>query len=326
MNLEISEDALNNGIDIVSIGEKDYIALDIVKDKDLKDIDGISYKDNTGNIIHNKPRQLIDNLDNLPDNRYAYDIMPSYFHNDAFFISTSRGCTRKCIYCSIFHEKPPSIRYRNPELVSQEITYLTNKYSLNKIVVTDQTFTENYEYVYQLMDCFDKYNLNIKWICQTRVDRVDKNILNCMKKHGCINIAYGADSMSQKVLNFIKKGTTIDQLEYAANITKEIGINIEINFLYGTPYETKESIIDSIKFCKKINPVVVCFFIIVPIPGTELYNYCDRNNLLLTKDWDLYSFKDQVIKIYNMSDHQIEKYQEMAFNMFNDNNKKSRFN
>jgi radical SAM superfamily enzyme YgiQ (UPF0313 family) len=175
------------------------------------------------------------------------------------------------------------------------------------------------------MDAFDKYNLDIKWICQTRVDRVNEDILKCMKDHGCTNIAYGADSMSQKVLNFLKKGTTIEQLYHAVDITKKIGLNIEINFLYGTPYETKESVMDSIKFCKKINPSVVCFFIIVPIPGTELYDYCVKNDLLLTKDWNLYSFKNQIIKIYDIPDYQIEKYQDMSFRMFNDNNKITRF-
>jgi radical SAM superfamily enzyme YgiQ (UPF0313 family) len=318
MSKEITNEILdNNYADIVAVGEEDYIALDIANNKNLKDINGISYKDDDGNIIHNKYREPVSNLDNLPNAIYGYSTFEKYLYDD-IYIFTSRGCPGKCIFCGTrLPQKVCNIRYRNPELIVNEIKELSSKYNINKIKFLDSTFTSNREYIFKLMDYFDKYNLNIQWYCHTRVDYIDKELLYNMKNHGCFGITYGVESTDINIMKFLGKNISVNQIEESVNITKEIGLQIKLHFMIGSPGETIKSVMDNINLCKKLNPELANFHITTPKPGLPLYEYCEKNNLLLTKDWDMYSFQNQIIHLNNIKDYKIEKLRKISYEMVN---------
>jgi radical SAM superfamily enzyme YgiQ (UPF0313 family) len=308
-HIDIKQELLSNiNIDISAIGEEDVV-LDIVSGKDLKDIKGISYRDENGNIIHNESRPLIDNLDDLPSAVYGYELFNTSFYNNNFKVYSSRGCDSECIYCRLKTKKNCNIvRYRNPELVVLEIKNLIEKFNKNaEIKFNDNIFNTNKEYTYSLMDAFDKYNLNIKWHCYSRVSTIDEELLQSMYDHGCYNITYNVVSSNQNILNFINKDIYIDQIENISKITKKIGIKLILYFTLGYPNEDLNSIMSTFKFCKKINPDNIQYNIATPIPGTKLYDYCVENDLLLTKDWDLYDTLHQIIKIDSISNNKIEK-------------------
>jgi radical SAM superfamily enzyme YgiQ (UPF0313 family) len=314
LNNEITYDLINKKyIDIVAHGEEDFIALDIAKGKNLKDIDGISYKDNTGNIIHNKPRDLVDDLelDNLPDSRFAYETAPIDYYPE-MWVSCSRGRPSNCFY----YAPDEKIRYRSPELVVEEIKYLTTKYNIKDLNFCDDAFTYNKEYVYNLMEYFDKYNINIRWYCSTRINTVDYNLLKCMYDHGCAVIIYNIESsLSKNILSFMQHGMTLEEVEKTILITKKVpNIKINLHIKIGNPGESIKTIMDTVNFCIKLKPLnVVDFDVTVPIPGSPYYNYCNENNLLLTKDWSKYDYNNQIIKLDTISN--IFKYINIGDNL-----------
>jgi radical SAM superfamily enzyme YgiQ (UPF0313 family) len=318
LSQEITNQMLNsNSIDIISIGEEETILLDIVSGKDLKDIKGISYKNEDGIIIHNDIKYS-DNLDHISKSIYYYKNLLDYKYSK-FYILTGKGCIGNCIYCASKYKYKNlyfnNIEHRDINNVIEEISYITNKYSIYDISFSDNLFTSDKEYIYSLMDAFDKYNLNIKWHCFSRVDTIDEELLQSMYNHGCYGIIYGAESVDQNILNFMNKGITPEQVEYAVKLSKKIGLYVKLHYIIGLPGETITNITNMINFCKKINPEKIFFNIATPIPGTKLYDYCVENDLLLTKDWDLYDFNHQIIKLDNIKNGKIEKLQKLAFNL-----------
>ena len=128
--------------------------------------------------------------------------------------------------------------------------------------------------------------LDIVWFAQSRVNTVDKEMLELMKKAGCEAVHYGYESGSQEILNNIKKGITLQQAVDATKITKEVGIKIHGYFMIGNPGETIETAKQTINFAKKLDPDTAQFTIATPFPGTELYQ------TFLSQDHDLKEFKD----------------------------------
>jgi magnesium-protoporphyrin IX monomethyl ester (oxidative) cyclase len=149
---------------------------------------------------------------------------------------------------------------------------------------------------------------------------VDEELLQSMYNHGCYGIIYGAESVDQNILNFMNKGITVDQIENAINISRKANIKVMLNFIFGMPGETISNIKNTIEFAKNIKPESIGFQIATPIPGTKLYDYCVENDLLLTKDWDLYNLTNQIIKLDNIKNGQIEHYRSLALSLLMNNN------
>ena len=117
----------------------------------------------------------------------------------------------------------------------------------------------------------NKRNLKINWDIRARVDTVDKETLKAMKETGCQRIHYGVEAGTQKILNVLRKGITLEQAEKAFRITKKIGIQTLGFFMLGSPQETKEDILQTIKFAKKLKPDFAVFSVTTPYPATDLY-------------------------------------------------------
>jgi len=125
-----------------------------------------------------------------------------------------------------------------------------------------------------------KENLKINWKCETRVNLVDKELLETMKKAGCYLISYGFESGNQRILNILKKGTTLEQIKKAVYLTREAGIEILGYFMLGIPGETKKEIEQTIDLAKNLNLDYVQFSIATAYPGTELYQIVQRQGKL----------------------------------------------
>jgi radical SAM superfamily enzyme YgiQ (UPF0313 family) len=169
------------------------------------------------------------------------------------------------------------------------------------------------------MDAFDKYKINIKWHCFSRVDTIDEELLQSMYNHGCYGIVYGGESIDKNILNFINKNITPEQVEYAVKLSKKIGIRTKLHYMIGNPGETMKSAISSAIFCRSLKPNAVEFNISTPVPGTPLYDYCVENDLLLTKDWNKYTFNHQIIKLEKILDYKIEVIRKKVYQLVNDN-------
>jgi radical SAM superfamily enzyme YgiQ (UPF0313 family) len=141
----------------------------------------------------------------------------------------------------------------------------------NEIFFRDETFTLSRLRVMDICRKIIKKGLNLSWICSSRVDSVDLELLGLMKRAGCHMIRFGVESGAQEILDNIKKDITVEQIRRAFTWVNKVGIDTHAHLMIGSPGETQETINRTIKFIREINPTIVTFGICTPYPGTELF-------------------------------------------------------
>ena len=196
--------------------------------------------------------------DLLPTERYSLPFIGKRFT----FVVVARGCPYKCIYCRQGVMYEGEVRYRSVDSVVEEI----ERYKLKNIALHSDTATLNKEWMKEF--CI-KIPKGVRWICNSRVDTVDRSMLWNMKRAGCWMVCYGIESGDDKVLEMNKKGATCEQAEKAVRWTKEAGIKVWGYFmlgLYGDDYESMQRTID---FAVALRPDIANFAVSAPYPGTE---------------------------------------------------------
>ena len=288
-----------------------------------ENLDGIYFKKNGGTIdLPQKSR--LENLDLLlfP----ARDLVPIEKYSKflesrkkpATTIITSRGCPFLCTYCSkpIFGRL---CRERSPENILEEIVFLKEKYHIKEVIFYDDTFTLNRERVKKLCQLLIEKRADISWKCETRVNLVDEELLQLMKRAGCYLIGYGIESGNQKILDVLKKGITIAEIEGAVQMTRKAGIEILGYFMLGIPGEGEKEIRETIKFAKSLNIDYAQFSIATAFPGTELYQIAKAKNRI-PKDWQdsFYALGQtkKVISLCELDPETLQKYLKKAYRSF----------
>lgn len=291
--------------------------------KNLKKINGISFKDKKGKVIVNKPRELIKDLDSLPYPARELLLMEKYLplpnqykRKPVVHMIAIRGCPYNCSFCSnnkIFGRK---IRYRSPEKVVEEIEYVMKKYGAKEISFWDDMMTVNKAWIHKFCNLIINKKIDIIWTCYARVDSVDGPMLRKMKKAGCWNIFFGFESGVQELLNNITKGITLEQIKNANDLCKKIGIEVRASFMIALPGETPELARKTIDFAKKLNPDYVQFCITTPYPGTALYENVKKYGKII-EDYSKFNIWEPVFipKGYKNSD-EIKKIEKIAMREF----------
>jgi len=284
--------------DIVCIGEGEITVIEIInavqRKCNLSNVNGIWFKED-GKIYKNKSRPPIKDLDSLP--LPAWDLFPMdiYLRNPvgapnrnkwidgsanksvslSMNLYAGRGCPYQCIYC--YHDfMGQRYRHRSPESVIREIRILYEKYKVTYFHFIDDEFVTNKTFVYEfcrlLKGLSKKIGQKITWGCAGRVNLMTEDLIKTMVDGGCILIGYGVESGSQKMLNLIKKKVTIEQAKNAIRLTKKYLEWADCSFMMGYPGETKETIQETIDFCKGLDLTPEVIFFLTPYPGTELYS------------------------------------------------------
>lgn len=268
----------NTGVDIAVIDEGEETSKELFSfinsGNDLKDVNGIFYK-KEGIVYENPARLRIKNLDALP--LPARDLFPVelYISNNANYgfrsldISAVRGCPYKCIYCSRpFGDK---VVYRSPDSLIEEMMLLKKEYRAEYISFVDDMILCNRKWIEELCDKLIKGKAKLKWGGCGRVNLVDAALLQNMKRAGCIDLSYGFESGSQKILDIMNKKVTVEQAEKAVALTRKAGINVVGSFMIGMPGETRHTIRETIDFIKRAQLPNDRFFFVTPFPRTPLY-------------------------------------------------------
>jgi anaerobic magnesium-protoporphyrin IX monomethyl ester cyclase len=290
------EEVLNNctSCDIVVIGEGENTFEEIVEkinsNEYFNNIPGIYYR-SRNKIIKTKPREPIENLDNIPFpardllNNKKYDSHGSMIKvKPVFSVMSSRGCPYNCSFCALpkWNRK---YRTRSAKNVVDEIEFLIKNYNAKGIYFREDNFTANKNKVIEFCKELKKRNINIQWECESRVDSLDYKTLKMMYDSKCRGIWCGVESGSQRVLNFINKNITIDQIKEFYKNCHKLKIETGALFMIGLPTETKEEAIQSFELAKEIKPGWACFQAYVGLPGCELYDYV-KTHKLYTKEWN----------------------------------------
>lgn len=289
------ENAISNeDVDIVIRGEGEYTFLDIVDslkdEKSLDDVDGIFYRNNEGKIKKTKDRAPIQELDDLPFPDQGSFPIKKYFALKGFkelSIISARGCPGRCTFCyptvrNMFGNK---IRFRSAENLVDEIEFLIENFGVDMLVFSDDTLTVNKKRMMELSREIMDRGIQIFWRGQTRVNAVNKDMLEHMKKAGCYLLAFGVESGSQEILNNIRKNITIKQIEDAFRMCKKVGILTHTYLMIGNQGESRETVEQTIELLKKIKPFNANVSITTPYPGTDLYKIAKEEGILISEDW-----------------------------------------
>jgi len=288
--------------DICVIGEGELTAVELFnKMEELSDwrdikkagIKGIAYL-RDGEFIREEARESISDISQLP--LPAYDLFPieTYLGNPvgstinknkwidgkaekvplSMNILSSRGCAWQCFFC--YHDyMGVRYRYRNPQSLFDEIVFLYERYGVKFILMGDDTFITNRKNVMEFCDLmiFSGMNKIIRWECGARVNTVDRELLEECKEAGCSLVGYGIESGSQKMLDVLNKKVTVEQCHKAVEMTQEIFGDCEVTFIIGSPGETRETIQETVDFCKRHNLPPHAVFFLTPYPGTPLWQW-----------------------------------------------------
>jgi len=304
------------GFDFLIRGEGELVLVQLLgalnNNIALDDIKGLAYR-NSGKIIVNGTADSIDNLDELgfPARHLLKNALYKTFDSARMTsIIAMRGCPASCIYCAVSLVAGRKCRKRSPSHVIEEVETCSHKYKINFIAFLDDTFTFDKLWVHQLCDEFIRSGLNrrIKWSCLTRVDNVDLDLLRHMKQAGCTRVELGIESGSQKILDYAKKGISLQQTKEAFSIAKEAGLSTMGFVMLNVPGEDKDTILATKKLIMELEPDFLQVSFATPYPGTELFETCKRENLLTSRDWSKYLFlNNQIIKNPAISEDELKE-------------------
>jgi len=229
---------------------------------------------NASEIVINPPRPYIANLDDLPLPRH--DLLPLKAYRAPLvggpydFVVPSRGCPAACRFCIKNVSYGASVRFRAPENVVDEVEMLVNL-GVRKIHMYADLFTVNREHVMGICAGILERKLPVRWTCNSRVDFVDLELLQQMRRAGCWMISWGIESGEPEMLKRMNKGITLEKVEKALGWAKEAGIMNWGYFIIGLPGETEASIRKSIDFAKRLPLDLILFHIAAPHPGTPFF-------------------------------------------------------
>jgi anaerobic magnesium-protoporphyrin IX monomethyl ester cyclase len=271
-----------NGIDIIGLNEGEHTLLELIpwlQQKGMAGIEqvrGIMYSKD-GRPHRTPPRPAITDLDSLPWPDRDVLKMDEYFHawkshhgESSVSLITARGCPFHCAWCSseVFGH---THRQRSPKDVVDEMLMLKKRYNPDIMWISDDVLTINKKWTHEFIREVKTRKAEHPYECLSRVDLVDRDILKGLRETGCFRIWYGAESGSQKILDSMRKGTTVEQVREAARITQEVGMQAGFFILLGYPDETTADIRTTIDFLKETRPDVVGTSVAFPIKGTEFH-------------------------------------------------------
>ena len=233
------------------------------------------------------------NLDEIPwvdRNLFDYEReLECLFSNDqpgpTVTMLAGRGCPMKCTYCqpaeNMVFGSP--YRLRNPQNVIDELLYLYDKHHFKNVLFWDDTFAINKKWIMEFCDLYEAQNFRATISACNRADIICNNesMIKRMAEVGVNWFVVGMETGSQRLLDFIKKGTTVEQNKEAVRISRKYGIKTYATIMYGLPTETREDSLATCKMIEEANPEYTQVFWFLPIPGTEIYKYCVENDLIL---------------------------------------------
>ncbi len=311
---------LCSNFDVVVRGEPEITILEIAKNignkKNLNDVLGISYKKDAV-IHHNKSRPFIKDLDVLPfpalhlinNKKYLFPFSKEIWT----LVTINRGCPYNCIFCTSFLYYGKCQRFRSPSNVADEIEEIVTSFKIRKIGMWGEIFTISDKTTSEICNEIKKRNLDVEWYIASRADTLNNFRIKKLVSAGCKATTLGIESGSQKILNNIKKNITTRQAFKTIKNCKKFGLETQAHVMFGLPGENKKTAQESIKFIKNANPDYVNFYCAVPFPGTEFWNYVNKNNFLITKDWSNFEINNSVVSYPDFSNIDIKKIKKRAF-------------
>ena len=255
----------------------------------IKSIQGVGSKVGSETIL-NDPGEIIREMDSFPIPAYDLLDLSKYSHvlsqgRRSMSIQTSRGCPYACTFCDI---RKTAFRFKSPEKVVEEITYLMKTGNTDFFIV-DDTISVHKNRLNDICKLIIKKGIKITFKISARVDNLDSESLKLLKEAGCNRINFGVESGSQRLLDYLEKDVTLEQIKETFRLTREAGIQTFAYLIIGIPTETVSEMKKSVKFVADIRADYFNISICTPYPKTALTDNMIADNLLPHNYWQSFA-------------------------------------
>ena len=309
----------NPFIDYVIMGEAELTLKDILDGVPNCDILGICYRENFQPVKNDK-RPFIEDLDILPfPARHLVD-NSIYKRPDngkvQAVVKVARGCPFHCFFCLATPVSGAKVRTRSPENIVAELKECVEKYNIKNFLFWSDIFNFNREWTLELCQKIIESGLKITWSSNTRADTMDDEMAKMMYKSGCRLVSIGVESGSQKMLDNIGKKITLDDIRNTVKILKKNKIKIYNYFVIGLPWETEETVEETIKFAIELDSNFISFYTATPLPGTKYFAYAMLNKLVEGNLDFRSAYYEPVVRSEHLSKERIFELHKQAIKRF----------
>jgi anaerobic magnesium-protoporphyrin IX monomethyl ester cyclase len=302
-------------VDCCIIGEPEFTARDLAEAisnaRDVRTVAGIAFLDESSKPGVTAPRETIANLDDLPIPDWSFIDTGNYrlpLTNEKFLlVNTNRGCPYRCTFCNAYVYYGRTPRRRSVNSLMRELKYDVEKFGITNFMFWAEEFILDRDFVIELCDAIVHSGLPIAWVCNSRVDAVNREVLEAIKRAGCWNLAFGIESGDQNILNSINKQTTLEQIRHAVTLAKRVGLQVTGHVIIGFPEDTEQTIATTGQFINSLDLDFVQYYCAMPYPGTQLYADSCKEGWLTTSDWKQWEHNSSVLNSTHLTSARIMK-------------------
>lgn len=301
------EEYLSAGADIVVIGEGEKTleellpALRAGADSALRRVNGIAFRAEDGSICQTSARSLIADLDQQPwpdrervDLERYVKVWRERHGMGSVSLITARGCPYRCRWCShgVYGQ---TYRRRKPGFVVDELEWLIQRYCPDMAWLADDVFTIHHGWLYQYAAEMKRRNLKLPFECISRADRLNEQVMDTLAELGCFRLWIGSESGSQRLLDAMERGVTVEEVQAAVRLAKSRGIKVGMFLMWGYGDEDLSDIEATVEHVKRTDPDVFFTTISYPIKGTP-YFHDVASRLVSLKPWGEGSDRDYLVR------------------------------
>ena len=299
----LPEEALEHA-DYVVRGEGDYTLPELIEyiknaRHSVETIQGISYKDASGNIIHNPSRPLLKDMDILPEPDFS--LVHGWKPTNVYPVSTSRGCPFDCKFCSVIHMFGRKYRFKSVDATLKELRHVASV-SKSTVFFVDDNFTAKKDRTKAILKGMIDEGIKVGSSAQVRTDIAkDSELLRLMAEAECDIVYVGFESINPKTLELYNKKQNVDEIVNCIKAVKDHGIRIHGMFVLGADTDNVDTIKATTDFAIKLNIDTIQFMILTPLPGTPVFFEMRDSDRLLHTDWSKYDAHHVVFKPATMN-------------------------
>jgi anaerobic magnesium-protoporphyrin IX monomethyl ester cyclase len=302
------EEYLARGADVVVIGEGEATLAELLPalaqrgPQRLQGIAGIVFRDEFGRFVHTAEREQIADIDSLPwpdraqiDQQQYVEVWRKHHGMGSVNLITARGCPYKCKWCShaVFGY---SHRRRSYVDCAAEVQHINETYRPDQVWYADDVFTINHKWLYGYAGELKRRGLKLPFETISRADRMMKDeVLATLAEMGCYRIWIGSESGSQRILDSMERGVTVEQVQWATKAAQRHGIEVGMFLMWGYDGETVEDIEATIDHVKKANPNIFFTTVAYPIMNTPFF-HAVAGQVQLSKPWEEASDRDYLVR------------------------------
>ena len=295
------------GADVIVIGEGELALADLLPvlarggPHRLHDIRGVAFRDETGAIIYTPERVKIKDLDSLPfpdreaiDHHLYLDAWKTHHGTSSINLITARGCPYRCNWCS-HAVYGYTHRRRSPANVADEMQAIIERYDPDQVWYADDVFTISHPWLETYIEELKRRGIHRPFETITRADRLQtKASVEMLQKLGCYRIWIGSESGSQRILNAMERGVTVEQVRHSTKLAQDHGIQVGMFLMWGYEGEELEDIAATVEHVRLSNPDVFFTTVAYPIKGTGHFDKVS-DKVELPVDWSEATHRDYVV-------------------------------